>query len=544
MAIDKQRKVMLNALMANKDLQSQIKMAMKSPIGSTKRKKAATLLRNMGAGGGIGMGAGLAMNGGMMMDGKGGAFDGGLGFDLSGGTGQTGNNIIPSGAQTSNNTQTSTPTMVTDPALVRQGSTYIFPAASARKSTGTAEPFDLGVNINTSTANSTPALYPEKKSEEAVDEIIAAQPATIEQEGETQEDVPVEDMTVDTLMQNMFNTNDPSLISEEESSDWQKLIQDAVAKGVGKTTFYNSVVNDDKKLSLLEQISGVASGTLPRGSIFAEQVDELSKSVREKMGLDQAYTQLQSIRDQGVDIDETLALSTTRDQLISRYQKMVEGTKAKLYDTTNIFERRSLKNYLSNLYIRLNSEEDRYASFISSGLKNYNNNLKIAEDNYKDLEKKIETEITRSTDISKEQYNTLKGMIEEAYTQAEKLAGDYLTNEQKKLTIQNSQLNIAKNTLDLQKTIEEMADGGKSNLKLTQTQEVNGLANFGKFGDGSQSEWDELPLEEKVVWSTFNSGSYINEWLGTDEAKNISDEEKASFIRAMGESPEKHGVYE
>ena len=59
----------------------------------------------------------------------------------------------------------------------------------------------------------------------------------------------------------------------------------------------------------------------------------------------------------------------------------------------------------------------------------------------------------------------------------------------------------------------------------------------------SPGEREKLGMGDSSSLSKWETESTVWQWLDTDEAKNLSDEEKASQIRQFGLSPESFGIY-
>jgi len=464
--VNREKTIMLNAIMSNSGMQKTIKDAFKAPPGSTRRKKAAKMLRSMG------MGATMPVMGGMMpMDGKGGAGDQNPFYQ---GINNQQANVQPNFGNTnpinissnvgSSRTANITP-MIADPRELRGGSTFIFPSASAKKqgtetvdSTGasvntTDNPIDLGINIGDSwSANTTPMMYGGDSSytqHEGVGSSLGGEQKYIETSSGGKSS-----FNVDKLIQDLMNTNDPYSVSTEDMSEFQKLVSKAASDGVGAFTFYTQIANDNEKLNLLEDTYGLSRNSLPRGSIFAESLPELRSTMRKEQGLDAQYEVLQKLREEGAKIEDSIALSTTRDELIESYDRQIEDTKSKLSTTENIFKRSRMKQYLNFLYIRQGKEQQRYSEYLKRGVDDFNDRLKSYEDRYNDKKQEFEILYSEAKLGKKEGFDSLQKMLTEMYEMHTNYEEEYNKKQDRDRKILNENMSILNNIIELKDTMD------------------------------------------------------------------------------------------
>jgi len=445
-----EKSIKISAITGNPKLADTIKQALKSTPGSTKRKNAASLLKMAGAKRG---------NFGMAMDGRGGGeeqpqmiWDNNVG------------NFVPNPLYSS--VQKTVPGVTPSPQIT---STKISPDP---EKAGVPESYrgmldeqmqfypkgheQWGSAIN-APGGLTKIFYPrpDSKKEKEVKITEPGQGTTDEQWDTTGElgyssmySTPQDDVqsflpegtTLDDIFGNEY-------IDEEELTGFVKLLYEAQQSGMGKNTFANWMMDSNDRMKMLEEWSGYPEGSLPRGAIWANQIPEISKRLKEELGINSMYESLAELRKEGLTLKEDMALKTTRDEYIDRLSDMIEKTKTQITDTSNYFIKRRLEKYLNHLYVKIGKEEKRYSDYLNEGIDVYNNQVKELKNDYDAKYKDFTELLGYETTITKERYDTLKTMLKEMYDNVDnryKIEGQILDNKLKRLEEIQKQMEIIK----------------------------------------------------------------------------------------------------
>jgi len=564
--IDKAIKI--KALMSNPKTMNKIKQALNSPLGSAKRKNAASLLGWAGS---------KAMP---IMDGQGGMSDKPLSLDASG-------RIIPSTAgsfsginlnQPTQSNQSSKLTVSADSKGVlnnnNQSGTlsptiFLQPATIKPKTTvnenisldTTGKISDIPSFLRTSSSNqinTTPKttgnvsvmdLPTSNQNVSVLGEIntqgqIKDKQGNIINQPNTSQNITSDGITNGTISSPITPTNTLNQPSTSDLSEWEKLVYDATSKGVGKDTFVTGIMNSDAELKAYEKYIGLPEGSLPRGAIFADQMNDLKTSLKKETGLTALYDKLSTLQNEGVNLKKNLALQTTRDEYIGKLDKMIEDTKNKLLDTDNYLVRKQLDKYLNYLYVSQGRESKAYTDYLNNGIDNYNKRLNVLEDQYNTLEKNYNELYSDEKDISKEQFTLLQ-----------KLLGDMYDNVSKRDQLALDKVKDANDLAEEQARATEIALNGAGGIKMSDTQILNSQSNYLKANPGKNlKDWETLTKEEKIIYykpieddtnvSEWEIKQLIRMWLVSDEAKNLNDEQKKQKIMgSWGMNPEDFGIY-
>lgn len=542
--------IKIKALMSNPKTMNKIKQALSSPLGSAKRKNAASLLGWAGSR--------MAMPVMPMMDGQGGAPDKPLSLDASG-------RIIPSIVTGNSKLNIPTPTakgsslsVTTNPDGTLNNTNqngalsqtlFLQPATIKTKPTvnpnisldATGKISDIPAWLRTSNSNQTNVTTPPAPTGN-VSIMDLPQSGTVSVLGETNAQGQIKDkqgniitpitanqptqsggiIASPTTPANTLNQTSPSDLSE-----WEKLLYDATNKGVGRDTFVAGIMNNDADLKSYEKYLGLPEGSLPRGTIFANQIDDMKKRLKEETGLNALYDKLTTLQNEGVDLKKNLALQSTRDEYIGSLDKMIADTKNKLLDTDNYLVRKQLDKYLNYLYVTQGRESKAYTEYLNNGIDNYNKRLDALEKQYNVLEKNYNEMFSDEKDISKEQFTLLQ-----------KLLGDMYDNVSKRDQLALNKLKDKNDLAEEQARAAEIALNGAGSAGLSDTQkqdlkafqQLSGVANMTSAEQNiilnsltpAERTSFALALKTKLQQDpNVNILTYAEEWLREQETGGV-----------------------
>ncbi len=468
---------MMNAIMGNKDLSFSIDEALNAPVGSTKRRKAQSILGSLGKHNGI-------------SDGQGGALDWSGNWDDF--------KIQNPGQQQNPNSQMDGQTMTTTPSMLSPEEKVI-PATEKKKGTIF---FSAAPSIRI--ANTTPYMIsetPKLSSEEApsptapgaqINNIASEEPAG-DDSSATSFSSPGTGMGDVNGIEDWWNS-----LSEDEKKNKQ-FLYDSLKSGTGENTFALMSLSDKEKMKKL--FPGVPEDQLPSGATYFDQYDDIEKNLREEYKIDTMESNLSRLQQGGVDIESDLnGYMTARDSYIQKLDNMINSAKDKSVttDLSNPNDQKTMDNYLNYLYVMKGRQQKRYADFVKQAVGQYETELKTAQDAYDTNYKAFTSALSNKKDIYKEDYKNYQMMLEEMYKNVEsreKTMYDQLFLQDKLTTLLKDQADTA-------------LYGSKSSWQsLTDSAKGSAQAKFqrsklkeGKSQSEINKEWNKMTGDEKLTW--------------------------------------------
>jgi len=482
----KDKAISVSAIMGNKKLSSIVADGLKAPVGSSRRQKAAAILRTVNK---------------RRLDGQGG---GGY-FDL----------MSPYTAM--QNTSNSTPSMIgvgnKQPASSTSQSQYgpiQKPTSSAQdyKSVSVMEHPPTG-DVVVGTMNSAGKV------------IFPAAPKKIEPTGVPAAVSQIETMNLGQGTQSYYDQWYSGL-SETEKSKWKPLY-DAVSAGVGPSTFAWQVMGDTDSLKKI--LPGVPEDALPVGASLTGQIKDIEDALREEYKLEQLSSNLSSLQNRGITIEDDLkGYMTTRDKYIEKLDGMIDSAKTSVVnmDMANPYVAQRMGNYMNYLYLMKGRQQKRYTDMLNSSIDYHNQELSVAKSAYDNAYSRFTNELKTKTEVTKEDYNRLKTMLEEMY---ENVSG----REDTELKKQKLREEV------LQASYQTVVDAAEASLGPDSTNGWGGLTDSqkataeSKFIDANQGTADEAADEftslsnaEKLKWySSAKNDSGLASFYAIDILKGI-----------------------
>jgi hypothetical protein len=491
------RLIAFKAIMGNKSLSSIINDALLSPIGSTKRAKAKSILKSLNKK--------YDGQGGSSFDGKGGALD-----ELSQNSPTNWlaqNTKLPEQQPpTYNQPENGMSSAYNEPMseTANKGTTFFSAAPSIKTSNNTDQGFSSRFNTPT-----------------ALDEVYKNSPGNwleqvkkINAEKKTTEEAPQGDQTYYTPT-SFIENNGYDLegwwgsLSEDEKKNKQ-FLYDSLKSGLGKDTFALMAISDKEKMKAL--FPGVPEDQLPVGATFMDQYADIEENLRNDYKLDTLESNLSRLQKNGVNIESDLnGYMTARDSYISKLDKMIDSAneRSATVDMSNPADQKTMTNYMNYLYVMKGRQQKRYADFVKQAVDQYQVELDNAQNAYDATYKAFTTALSNKETMYKEDYNNFKKMLADMY--------DNVDNREKTIY---DQLSLDDKLTSLLKDQADTALGGAS-IGSTLTDSQNTTA-FSKFANASENkdksstelvkEWNSLDNAGKTKWLTYSNTSE-EDWI-------------------------------
>lgn len=203
------------------------------------------------------------------------------------------------------------------------------------------------------------------------------------------------------------------------------MIQQAIDRGIGPSAFALRVRSDPQgfKKFMRDQLGvEIADEDLPSGSSLSAQVADIEKAARLQWNIDGLLNQKKSLVETGITVERDLKdYIRGRDEYLTETQRMIENAESDMItkDLSNPATRRDYNNYMNYLYSLRGSQNKRYNSFLNSAKDQYNRELTAATN---DLETNInayERDVKNKVAITSEEFNMYNTAIMEMYTNVE-----------------------------------------------------------------------------------------------------------------------------
>lgn len=369
----KNKAITVSAIMNNSKLFKVVSDALNAPPGSSKREKAASILRIFNKG-----------NKSRILDGKGGMPDPNM-ATLYG----------PSGSK---------------PTPVEIGSQR----ASDLQSQGWGLKPDSYVTPES--VNPTPknkvlfASYPEEKPWDK-----DAPNMKMFKDFETYSEVPDYSSLIDGITEPRGYDKWYQNLSEEDKDLFKPFYESAIA-GLSPQTAAWKLMEDTDRLKKM----GVPESLLPtHGASLTGQIKSLSDTLKEETGLTRTENNLRNLQERGMTITDDLTFYIkNKDKYIKNINKMMDGAKEyeDKIDMSLPENQRTMKNYNNYLHILKGRQQQRYIDFLNTGINYHNAELTRATNVYNTARQNFTEELSYQTSITKENYERLNNILMDMYS--------------------------------------------------------------------------------------------------------------------------------
>lgn len=300
-------------------------------------------------------------------------------------------------------------------------------------------------------------------------------------------------------------------LSPEEQSKWKPLY-DAVTAGVGPSTFAWEVMGDTNKLK--QMLPGVPEDALPQGASLSKQVNELESSLRDEFKLEQLSSNVQRMQERGMTItDDLKGYVTARDKYIEKLDNMIDGSRESMVDMdmANPYVKQRMGNYMNYLYLMKGRQQKRYIDMVNSSIDYHNQELTRADNSYNEAYSKFTNELKNKTEVTKEEYGRFKTMLEEMY---DNISG----KEKSELEIQKLRESVAQAQYQTAIDAAEALTSGEGTSGwggLTKSEKAKAES---KYIESSDKTADEASIE----FSSLSNAEKLKSYSGTKTSGDTS----------------------
>ena len=550
----KSKSYSISAVMKNKKLSSAIGDALKSPLGSTKREKARSILRTVSR---------VSQNPKYFsMDGQGGAVDWYSPFGQQN----------PTATGSLSNTATQPKPQPTQPV---PASKNVF-LNNQTQPTGTTPPTaeNTGV-ISSNQVVARPAFKPlEYVTSQPSFETAVTTPSFIQPPTPTVPTPPTDSVikpdvksvlgtktteTTEMPEGQNFSINDNGDIdytdSSGQTSTIPKSLQDqypglfeAVQAGIGAKTWSYQIMSDKEKMKQL--FPGMPEDSFPVGASLARNLDSLEATLKKQFNVDGYLDALNQKKATSLDFTKDVTgYITARDEYLADVDKLIDKTHTSMLgmDMGNPEVAKRMNNYNNYLYVLKGRQTKRYGDWLKTSIDDFNNELTFAQNQYDSAYAKFSDMYKTKAAITSEDIKTAESMLKDMY---DNLDGRELKSEQ-----------LYKIKLDNKKTYAELMKDSIDafGIPMTDTQELTAYNNYVIANpDKGRDDWSKMSLDEKNRFfgqkpddeAKWQLEGEIWKWLaepGNGDpnlgGKDLTNKEKKEWIQKLGFDPETFKIY-
>jgi hypothetical protein len=287
-------------------------------------------------------------------------------------------------------------------------------------------------------------------------------------------------------------------LSPEEQTRF-KPVYDAAKSKVGPKTFGMQLQTDTKKLEQL--FPGWTKEMLPEGASDSLTIGDLDKALQMEYGLNQKADKLSVLKAGANTIKDQLGdYVKDKDEYVKHVDNIIGKTQTAManMDMSNPEVRKRMNNYLNYLFTVKGRQQIKYDEYIQRGINEFNQELRQSQENYDNAYNQYQRELSAKTkDI--EAMKDAAGEMVSAVSDLEKNS----------MQLYNLKASVIKNASDIaDSALKASAASGEGWAKVSDTNQAKARS---KYLDSlpadlsaSQKEtlWNELPDVEKEIWVT------------------------------------------
>lgn len=234
-------------------------------------------------------------------------------------------------------------------------------------------------------------------------------------------------------------------------------IQGAVDANQGPDAFALSMLSNPDAMRKLPGFANMPADAIPTGASLAGQVEALSDTLKKEYGLDELLNQKNTMIKNGATLTTDLTdYIRGRDQFLNQTQGMIDQytNKMRTMDLANPNVAGRANQYMNYLYELRGRQNKRYVEFLNSSVGMYNAQLQDVSNNYDKALSAYESELTLKSNVTQTEYQMY-------YTA---LTGMYNAAQQAPILAKQSQLLDAQINLANAQAIKDGTNQGKGLL--------------------------------------------------------------------------------
>ena len=184
-------------------------------------------------------------------------------------------------------------------------------------------------------------------------------------------------------------------------------IQNAVNANQGPDAFALSMLSNPESLGGLPGFENMPASARPTGVSLGNQIEQLSDTLKQEMGLDSLLTQKNQMLKSGVTLTTDMSdYIRGRDQFLNQTQGMIDQytDKMRTMDLANPNVAGRANQYMNYLYELRGRQNKRYIEFLNGSIGAYNAQLTEVSNNYDRALSAYESEFTLKANIKQTEY--------------------------------------------------------------------------------------------------------------------------------------------
>lgn len=210
--------------------------------------------------------------------------------------------------------------------------------------------------------------------------------------------------------------------SPEFQSDYAPVIE-MVEAGVGPQTFAWTMMADINKLRQIPEFKDIPAEMLPAfGASVTRQVADISDRLKEENQITQQQDNLTRLSERGLSIESDLNnYVNARDKYVKNLDGMIDTAKDSMLgmDMANPEVAKRMNNYMNYLYIMKGRQNKRYADYMDSSIMQHNLDITRAQNAYNTSYDRFKEELATKKATTEEDYTRMNAMLQEMYANVE-----------------------------------------------------------------------------------------------------------------------------
>lgn len=303
-------------------------------------------------------------------------------------------------------------------------------------------------------------------------------------------------------------------LSVKDRDKWKPLYE-SVKAGVGAPTFAWKMMADKEKLKRM--LPNIPEAELPEGASLARQVEDLDETLKKEYQIDMLRDNVQRLEERGLTVEKDLTdYVTARDEYISKLDTMIDSAKDSMLkmDLANPYVSKKMNKYMNYLYILKGRQTKRYSDYVADSINQHNLKLTRAENTYNSVSKDYENKLKIKTDITVEDYNSMREMLESMYENLD-------SREEEMYNLGIKEEKYLQTQYDTLKIVEDAVSGVFKKVNPKAVDDATKYLN--KFiGEGGYVNIDEW-IKQKQEWDRQYGAGKFEQYFSPEEWLDPND---------------------
>lgn len=313
---------------------------------------------------------------------------------------------------------------------------------------------------------------------------------------------------------------------------WSSLKENVEGRVGAESWKYNALSK------LKEWFPDVPEEDLPVGAIWTDEIPVIKERLNEEYQLNSLLDNVEKLDSQGLTIEDDLqAYVRGRDEYIKNIDKMINNVND-IYTERDVSDprvRKMLDKYRDYLYMSKGRQEVRYTDYVNNSIKEHEARLERATNDYNSNLKQFTSALSEEKNITEEKYDMYSDMLTDMYDSLDKRETeiqDITDNELSKLA---SDLKNASNIKDYLEDLSGEDTG--LDFELTNANLNKSLNNYIANHSNStnpEEEWNALSDLEKRKWMSNIPYNEVIDWIFNAQEENVPYDEIKKEVESRG----------